>query len=42
MTAAMRARLEAEFRADVDATGALIGRDLSALWFGSEPSRPEQ
>jgi hypothetical protein len=33
----LRRQLEAEFRADVDATGALIGRDLGALWFGEPP-----
>ncbi len=32
--AQLRAQLEAELRPDVEATGALIGRDLVSLWFG--------
>jgi sulfotransferase family protein len=35
MLAPLRSRLEDEFRADVEATGKLIGRDLAGLWFGS-------
>ena len=42
MSVALRARLEAEFGPDVEATGALIGRDLTAVWFGSEASRRKQ
>jgi hypothetical protein len=33
--AELRRKLAAEFRPDVEATGALIGRDLVSLWFGS-------
>jgi hypothetical protein len=29
----LRARLEADFREDVEALGRLLGRDLAALWF---------
>jgi Sulfotransferase domain len=46
--AALRQRLEAELRPDVDRLSALLGRDLGALWFGpgavaaavSEPLEP--
>ena len=36
LTPALRARLEAEFEADVDRLGVAIGRDLRALWFGRQ------
>jgi sulfotransferase family protein len=42
MPVALRARLEAEFQADVEATGALIGRDLGALWFQPQTERPQE